>query len=177
MSELNPRERVQVGLAILEIRLCGDRVAKIRDIVNRIVAFTFGGCSRGVTDVVDLGRLFWSTHQLLICYFRVIDLIGTHSGFGGWRFNGFEIVNVKDLLRVRLVVLEFNAPLRELSVGPGQFRRANGNIHSGKFSTLSWFGSYQFHCFGFENFDNLLSGRSVIVVVSHLISVPSECFR
>ena len=88
---------------------------------------------------------------------RVVELNGSHSEFGGYRFNGFEIVNVTDLLGARLVIPEINAQLRGLSVGLGQFRRTIGYIHFGQITSPSLFGCYQFHGFGLEIVDNLFS--------------------
>ena len=87
----------------------------------------------------------------------MIDLIGLQSGFGGYRFDGFEIMNVEESLGARLVVLEFNVRLRGLSIGLGQFRLTIGCIHSSKVVTPSWSGCDRFHGFGFEIVDNLFS--------------------
>ena len=87
----------------------------------------------------------------------MVDFISSHSEIGGYRFNWFEIINVKESLGVRLVVLKINVQLRGLSIGLGQFSRTIGYIHSGKIVTPSRSGHDRFHGFGFEVIDNLLS--------------------
>ena len=84
----------------------------------------------------------------------MVDLNGSLSGFGGYRFNVFETINMKKSLGVRLIVLEIIVKLRGLSVGFGQFRRAVVYIHSGKIVTLSGSGHHEFHGFGFEVIDD-----------------------
>ena len=104
-----------------------------------------------------------STQQLLMHSLRVVELNGSHSEFGGYRFNGFEFVNVKKSHGVRLVVLEINVQLRRLSIGLGQFRRTKVYIHSGKIVTPNRSGMI-----GFTVSDSKLS---IICLLIDLLSL------
>ena len=93
----------------------------------------------------------------------MVDFIGSHSEFGGFKFNEFEIINVKESLEVRLVVLEINVQLRGPSIGLGQFRRTKVYIHSGKIVTPNRSGMI-----GFTVSDSKLS---IICLLIDLLSL------